>query len=424
MKKITNPTLRCYNQKLRLYSLLTGMLSLLFTTNAFPQQWVKINTPASISTMEKLFTVEKKTGKLYCASQNWDSILVSEDKGLTWKNFADQYPGGTIENLAVTSTGRVLMARRERNAGRVYVNFYVTDSLKNWVKIYDSYVTGTVKLYTFNNGLVAYTHPFAASSISVDDGETWSLLSQTFNDVAEGPDSSLYSVGYNTDNLPVVYKKLNNSNEWQPWVSENFGNHIKYIAVAQNGNIVIGGSGGNTFLSKNQGGFSPTDSLFSALYYGGGNQIIGVGNTFSSISKDGGATWKKIKQGDLGNSSVKTIYYSNAGDIYAKGNTGFFILNSDTNVVITPPVDSLGTRINHFKGNFTIYPNPASNYINIISNNIKEINKIEVYNINGVLVLTSTNTKNINISNLENGVYFIRVRGAKDSGKAVLRVIR
>ena len=62
---------------------------------------------------------------------------------------------------------------------------------------------------------------------------------------------------------------------------------------------------------------------------------------------------------------------------------------------------------------FNIYPNPAKNNLQISINNIQDINeKLEIYNVYGKLVKQVNTTNyllNIDISNLENGVYFIKI---------------
>jgi len=58
-----------------------------------------------------------------------------------------------------------------------------------------------------------------------------------------------------------------------------------------------------------------------------------------------------------------------------------------------------------------LYPNPASNVLNIVSYNV-EIEKINIYNLNGQLVLNkdvNNNQKTINISSLESGIYIVDI---------------
>ena len=54
-----------------------------------------------------------------------------------------------------------------------------------------------------------------------------------------------------------------------------------------------------------------------------------------------------------------------------------------------------------------IYPNPATDYLNI--SGILPATIIKIYNISGTLALQSTNNERINISQLENGTYFLKV---------------
>lgn len=56
--------------------------------------------------------------------------------------------------------------------------------------------------------------------------------------------------------------------------------------------------------------------------------------------------------------------------------------------------------------NFTIYPNPVSNVLNILLD--KDFKNAEIFNLLGQKVKES-NTKQIDVSNLENGVYLIKV---------------
>ncbi|MBP1646478.1 MAG: hypothetical protein H6Q16_2056 [Bacteroidetes bacterium] len=61
----------------------------------------------------------------------------------------------------------------------------------------------------------------------------------------------------------------------------------------------------------------------------------------------------------------------------------------------------------------TIYPNPASNIVNLeIKDVSKEILKLNIYNILGVLVKTETisNNNQINISDLNNGIYLLALK--------------
>jgi hypothetical protein len=74
---------------------------------------------------------------------------------------------------------------------------------------------------------------------------------------------------------------------------------------------------------------------------------------------------------------------------------------------------SKNTSINESNINFKLYPNPAKDYIIVLSNNNAEIT---IYNSFGELILEKviqTGTTKINIANFCNGIYFIVSRDDK-----------
>ncbi len=70
-----------------------------------------------------------------------------------------------------------------------------------------------------------------------------------------------------------------------------------------------------------------------------------------------------------------------------------------------------------FENEFTLYPNPAKNTLNITSKNNLEITSVEIYNLIGQLVIVKPNfSASIDVSNLASGTYFIKVNSEKGSG--------
>ena len=66
--------------------------------------------------------------------------------------------------------------------------------------------------------------------------------------------------------------------------------------------------------------------------------------------------------------------------------------------------------------NFRLYPNPVKNVLNIKSNNI-EFTSVNIYNVLGSRVLSLNRIENnqINVSNLNEGVYFVKLNSGTDS---------
>ena len=71
-------------------------------------------------------------------------------------------------------------------------------------------------------------------------------------------------------------------------------------------------------------------------------------------------------------------------------------------------------------GNFRLYPNPASNIINIEFKNSSEIKKIFIYNSLGQLIIEENQTK-IDVSKYSKGLYFIEITSS--NGKAIKKFI-
>jgi hypothetical protein len=84
-------------------------------------------------------------------------------------------------------------------------------------------------------------------------------------------------------------------------------------------------------------------------------------------------------------------------------------------------INSFDEKINN---STKIYPNPANNFLNIVS--LKTgISSVEIYNLNGQLVLNkevNNNQKTINISSLEGGIYIVDILSENTSVKRKLIV--
>jgi len=92
---------------------------------------------------------------------------------------------------------------------------------------------------------------------------------------------------------------------------------------------------------------------------------------------------------------------------------GFDFINGDESVRLNFMILTNETALSTediFASNFKVYPNPAKDYISIQSNNIK-INSVEVYNVIGkrLLISTELNDSKLNISNLNAGVYLLKI---------------
>lgn len=94
-------------------------------------------------------------------------------------------------------------------------------------------------------------------------------------------------------------------------------------------------------------------------------------------------------------------------------NTAASVTMFDNFIVRTSATDTLlGINENMLASEFTIYPNPSKEYITITSNELA-YSSIQIFDLNGRLInsseFESTNQKSIDISNLSNGIYLMKI---------------
>lgn len=104
------------------------------------------------------------------------------------------------------------------------------------------------------------------------------------------------------------------------------------------------------------------------------------------------------------------------GDIFSSTADIFFDFNEAivTNTATTEIIAPLGME-NYKLSNYSVYPNPTSGVLLI--NSKTTITKIEVYNYLGQVVMENTNKDIIDISKLDTGLYFVKIKDVNgDSG--------
>jgi hypothetical protein len=108
---------------------------------------------------------------------------------------------------------------------------------------------------------------------------------------------------------------------------------------------------------------------------------------------------------------IKTKSTLVIGDTFSNNSNIYFDYNFPiTTNTYTTTIAALSTQNFEFVYEFTLYPNPAKEALNIQSKNGFEIKSIEIYNLLGQVVLAVPNTTSaIDVSSLTRGNYFIKV---------------
>jgi hypothetical protein len=121
---------------------------------------------------------------------------------------------------------------------------------------------------------------------------------------------------------------------------------------------------------------------------------------------------------------IKTKSTLVIGNTFSNNANIFFDYNFPiTTNTYTTTIAALSTQSFEFGAEFTLYPNPAKEVLNIQSKNNLEIKSIEIYNLLGQVVLVVPNAIDaIDVSNLIKGNYFIKVN--TDNGTSNTKFIK
>ncbi|MCB9426299.1 MAG: T9SS type A sorting domain-containing protein [Flavobacteriales bacterium] len=112
--------------------------------------------------------------------------------------------------------------------------------------------------------------------------------------------------------------------------------------------------------------------------------------------------------------------FSNQASIYFDFNLPI-ITNNETTTIVQ---EHLGVSDFEFNEELTLYPNPIVERLNISSKNQTQINSIEIYNIQGQLILSvpQFTSGSIDISHLPKGMYLVKTK--TDKGVATTKVVK
>lgn len=143
------------------------------------------------------------------------------------------------------------------------------------------------------------------------------------------------------------------------------------------------------------------DNLNDFVFYALDEEII-VNSTFF-------IGWQKVTNDvlncgfDLNRMANDKLFYNVTGEWVQSTQKGALMLRPVFGHAPKANNDIIYTQLN-----YDIYPNPASDYLNISSDNI--FTNIEIYDASGKLVLIDGYTDRVNIRNLNSGIYYIHLK--------------
>ncbi len=173
---------------------------------------------------------------------------------------------------------------------------------------------------------------------------------------------------------------------------------------------LIQDNSGNLFITQNAGATWNTVTISGTgfpyggaiAYVPGSNRVVSTGGdtTFAgtSFSTDNGTTWTNVSTDqhvDVAFLDENTGYSGGFSTISTQD--GVFVYSDS----VLSTYDNLATQ------GFSIYPNPTTDFINVLSNN--PIEKVAIYDLNGRLLMSPIKTGFINVSSLSTGAYLLKV---------------
>lgn len=131
------------------------------------------------------------------------------------------------------------------------------------------------------------------------------------------------------------------------------------------------------------------------------NDYFYVSGTFGLLRSEDGVVWENLLEG-ICEGFVLNFEFAPDGRIYAYTSEGVYISKKPNTI------SESSSKIN--SSDFTIYPNPSSERINIDFKG--NIDLVEIYDLSGKMVLSSK-SKEIDVSDLKPGTYFLKVLSYK-----------
>ena len=129
----------------------------------------------------------------------------------------------------------------------------------------------------------------------------------------------------------------------------------------------------------------------------------GFASSFNYVLKstDAGETWQYSQSKKM----INDVFFIDENRGYAVGN-GATILYTENGGAA-----SIEVQKNIAQG-IKVFPCPASNYLNIIMPSLSSLGKIQILNVSGQILkelFTSGSSETINIEDLSQGMYFVRI---------------
>ncbi|WP_282043090.1 VPS10 domain-containing protein [Winogradskyella flava] len=260
-----------------------------------------------------------------------------------------------------------------------------------------------------------------------------------------------------------VYKSTDSGNSWTS-ISQNFAADIDHFKVAPSNNQTMYLAINDAFWFTKNGGASWTLSSLNsngswineiAIHPSDANKVAVAVNGSQKVylSTDGGVSWNSIRW-DLPNFSAQALAWHDNGEdgLYVGMNYGVYYTDNDLGNTWVPfnnglpnvrinelEINTADNRIyaatfgrglwrsevynenlsvNNFEFNdFSMYPNPAANEVNLKWNTIEDVS-VRMYDAQGKIIFYGKNINlfngyKVDVSSFDTGIYFVKLNSSK-----------
>ena len=316
---------------------------------------------------------------------SWNQIIIDDSIQFAYKSFfVDVENDGDLD--IITNTDLEITMYKNLGLGNFSSRIIISDTINS-----NEFYSLTVNDFNNDNFKDFAVHSGHGLELYINNTDTTFTLTDTIDTSLNG---FITSIDIDNDNDIDILSGTSSVQNITTFKNDGLGNFTFYEATS----YYCGDLQNLPFVNTRLNNDLFTDALYIPIV---SRQIFwkqnnGIGNLTTPIMIDSTFLYLNVYTDDIDNDSDNDIiWYGN------NTNTGVKNLGVITNNTIVLSLNDLRND-NHI----TIYPNPANEILNIeTKGNIKEI---FLYNNLNQLLLT-TFEKNINLQNLQNGLYFIRI---------------
>ena len=381
------------------------LLLLLFTLMSLNNygQWTSLNSGST----EWLRGVDFPSSSIgYTVGYN-GTILKTTDGGLNWSTQTSGFSNNLNSVFFVnTTTGWA--------CGDGGIILKTIDGGANWVNQGTTSGCALNEIF-FLDAMNGYTTGACATCLkTTDGGANWTPL--TLSGGVNGT-VSLYFSDVNTGYIvglgqaDAIMKTTNAGTNWNNQHSSSFAEFGSvYFTHPDTGYVCSTGSINKNILKTTDGGTNwnivhtfPSDGLYALKFPTSLKGYAAGGFSGSSMmlyTADAGATW--VSQNTSISQPLFDCFFVNENLGYAVGMNGSIIKTLNGGVGINE-LDAI---------QLSIFPNPTSEQLTIDTK--LKLKEIHIMDLSGKMVKQFTPAKSLNVSDIPNGIYFIKIMGEKN----------